>query len=464
MGFLVSGVVYADYPASPTPTSEFCNSVTCSGSPQSVCDASNSGLPAGSFVATRITDDRYSCKHKDTGYISTYADRRLNYCPHGGTYNATTNTCVGADAPPPPPPPGCPTIGGGSGRWAIPPAPMPGPAETGGCVSGCRVQMTGVQGCYGPTGSLADQAAGTASCVFDYLHTGSQCTPGADAPGTASDPGSVPRMDQVPPMKPPPGTSKCPSGTVQGGMDSAGTPICIGTGTTPKNAPPPPPKAESEKTETMPDGGTKTTKTETVTNADGSTTTNTTVTITKPDGSKSTSGGTVTSSTPSGAAGKADTPQKDDNNLCKQNPMLAICRNSSVAGSCGQITCEGDAIQCATLRAAAAMQCKQQADEDALKASPLTGKGQAAIDGADLADMPTPGKASVVDIGTVGQNADGWLGGGSAFEDFSFNAMGHTIVVPFAKVTGYLVALRYALMIMAALVSFRILSGAILRE
>jgi hypothetical protein len=36
--------------------------------------------------------------------------------------------------------------------------------------------------------------------------------------------------------------------------------------------------------------------------------------------------------------------------------------------------------------------------------------------------------------------------------------------VPLSKATGFLVGLRYALMVAALLVSFRILSGAILRD
>jgi hypothetical protein len=273
----------------------------------------------------------------------------------------------------------------------------------------------------------------------------------------------MPRVD-VPPFSPPPGKG-CPEGTVQAGSDSSGTPICMGTGSDPKNSPPPPPKIQSEKTTQNADGSTTKTTTTTTTNSDGSTTTVVNNVTTMPDGSTKTDTTKNTGNSSAGTPGKDESAKDDEKyDLCKQNPMLTICRNSSVTGTCGQITCEGDAIQCATLRAAAAMQCKQKEDEDGLKASPLTSKGQAAIDGTDLANLPSPSKSSVVNIGNSMQTAQGWLGAGSAFADVTFTVQGHQVVVPLSKWSGYLVSLRYVMMIIASLISFRILGTAILKE
>lgn len=307
-------------------------------------------------------------------------------------------------------------------------------------------------------------------CMWKVKRTGDLWT-GNETPGLGGNEAPEVNTDtpgKSPPLTPPPapggGSGSCPAGTVQAGSSADGTPVCMGTGTTTPSKPPKP-SIDTSKSEQQSDGSTKTTDTKTTTNSDGSTTTNTTVTITKPDGSKeTTSGGSTTGSNAAGQPGKEDKPE-DDNNLCKQNPNLSICRESSVSGTCGAITCVGDAIQCATLRAAAVMECRQKADEDGLKASPLTAKGNAAISGSDIASdkLPTPASGQTINLPGTGDTS-GWLGGGSPFDDVSFSLMGHSIVVPLAKWSGYLIGLRYALMVMASMVSFRILSGTILRS
>lgn len=361
--------------------------------------------------------------------------------------------------------PTCPKDSPGEGVWHAGSPGMPSPMQTGGCVNGCSVNMTDLKSCWGPTGTYADYEAGKAVCKFGYLTIGTQCTAGPGSPGTVPDPGSGPRMDQVPPQKPPPGTSSCPKGTVQGGFDSAGIPICIGTGSDPKNAPPLPPKIESSKTEQQADGSTKTTKTETITNSDGSTTTNTTVTITRPDGTKESSGGTVTSKTPTGTAGKADTPEKDQYDLCKQNPNLTICRNSSVSGACGEISCTGDAIQCATLRAAAAMQCTQQADKEALAASSSKALGDQILAGNDpmKGEIDAALKGSEVDLSKTALDQSGFVGGGSCFPDKTFMVVGKPVTVSFARVCQDIQPLRAAVMACAFIIAYLIVGRSVIQ-
>ena len=299
------------------------------------------------------------------GVLTQYGSASKQTCPTATPYfDAANLVCT---ATPPPPPPTCAPDKPGIGSWWAGKTGGENPTNvfvSGGCVGGCVVNMTGVNSCH----SYSD---GNDYCSYSYVSTGSSCTASGGMPAPANPPAdsSPPRTD-VPPVTPPPGQG-CPAGTVQGGVSSDGVPICIGTGSDPKNSPPPPPKVESEKSEPTPDGGTKNTHTSTTTNSDGSTTTTTTTTTTAPDGTKTVTVDKNTTLNSSGGAGKDESNKEDEKyDLCKQNPMLSICRNSSVSGSCGQITCQGDAIQCATLRAAAAMQCQQQTDIDSLKSMP----------------------------------------------------------------------------------------------
>lgn len=294
-------------------------------------------------------------------------------------------------------------------------------------------------------------------CTWTCEKTGNvkSSTAAGDAPGAPQE-ATDPRTD-IESFSPKRGD--CPKGTVQIGVSDVGTPQCLGTGTDPKNTPPAPPKIESEKNETLPDGSVKNTKTVTTTNTDLSKTTVTTVTITRPSGEKETNQDKKTTDTPAGKPG-AETPPETD--MCKQNPNLAVCRNSTVSGKCGETTCTGDAIQCATLRATAALQCKVEKDEEALKGSPLAAIGQAAIDGKDLDGLPNPKKAQVINVGTM--KAEGWLGNGAAFEDVSVSLRGQEILIPLSKWSSYLLPFRYMLMIIASLISYRVLAGAVLKE
>lgn len=109
------------------------------------------------------------------------------------------------------------------------------------------------------------------------------------------------------------------------------------------------------------------------------------------------------------------------------------------------------------------IQCKQQADSDEIKASSAASLGAAMAAGNDpsKALFPLVGNATIVQAPSSLDNS-GWLGGGSCFADKSVVVLGKTIVLPFSKGCDALLVLRYALMVAAALVSFKILSGAIL--
>jgi hypothetical protein len=371
----------------------------------------------------------------------------------------------GCAAPPPPP---CSTPSGQPVSWN---------QKTGHSASPDAAQGDGAPGPY-PTSSPSCGVSGTPKVEDcwstpasdggqDFFCKFSGTSNGQQAPaGTPSDAGSKPAGaagTNMPPTKAGPDGS-CPGGSTQGGVDSGGTPICVGSGTNPTGsnggAPTDARPTASTTTKTTDASGNKvTTTTGTRDNGDGSKTVTKTVETEAPDGSKSSSTTTTTGLTPGGKQGQ---PDKPDDDFCRVHPELNMCRNSSIAGQCGQITCMGDAIQCATLREAATIQCRQKEAEDAIKASPQFTLGNAAANGNDpeKGSLPAPGNGTTVDVSAL--SADGWLGGGAPIDDVSVEFQGQSIVIPFSKAASALIVLRYALMVAASLISFRILSGAVL--
>jgi len=310
------------------------------------------------------------------------------------------------------------------------------------------------------------QPSATGGKNFFCTYTGTST--GVDAPAGAPSAAS-PTDSKTEPTKgsgPADSSGNCPKGTVQAGMDSGGTPICMGTGTNPTGTGTNSPKDERPTTGTTTnttdeEGNNVETQTTTRQNSDGSTTTTTTKTITTPDGGKMVSGETTTSNTPGGKQGQPD-PKADS--FCKQNPQLTVCQNSSVAGSCGTISCTGDAIQCATLQQAAALRCSKDEDDKALKASGAYTLGQQVMSGADPLASSLPTSKNAVGIAVPSLDNSGWLGGGQCFPDKTITVQGQTITVPFSQACSIIVALRYALMAAASLVAFRILRAAFLSE
>jgi len=326
-------------------------------------------------------------------------------------------------------------------------------------VGGCAVSVRDVLVCRTETIS----GITSTYCMLELVRTGATAdNPTGQAPSTSDPDNPADPKVQSPPLTPT--GSQCPSGTVQVGSTASGTPMCVGGGSAP-GAPSNGPSTTTGpvQTTTSPDGSTVATQTVSKTNADGSVTTTTTTTKTAPDGTKTVSQSGSTSANAAGGAGVSENPE--DQNFCKQNPMLNVCRNSTVNGTCGEVTSNGDAIACATLRAAAASECRSKALEDDLKKSELTTLGNAAIGGNDpmKSQFPTAQNGQVVQ-GPSSLDSSGWLGGGSCFADKSVALLGRVIVLPFSQVCQYLIGLRYALMVVAAIFSFKILSGAILNR
>lgn len=419
---------------------KFTRSVNTIGQPMVVCY----GIKAGATVESAL---RSGNGHSHCFSPTQYAD-----------YAA--KKCVGEKPPDTNPPPSCKA--GESGDYTYKSGPRGGannysPYKGQPNDGTCDVRCKEVKECFSKPNSNSPD---TVYCIHVCEKTGNPKSSGdgSDSPQDGKEPDD--KRDDAPPFDSPKGP--CPAGSVQAGVNSDGVPRCVGTGSEPKNPQPKPPTTEKQDTQQNPDGSSTTTTTTTTSNSDGSTTTVVSKTTTGSDGKKTTTESRDTTKSPTGGSGR-DESKKDEEkyDLCKQNPHLTICKNSSVAGTCGQVSCDGDAIQCATLRAAAAMQCKQQENEDLLKASPLTARGNAAINGTDLDGLPNSKNAEVVNIPTL--NAQGWLGNGAAFRDVSITVQGKQIVVPLSKWSDYLLPFRYIMMIIASLISYRILAGAITR-
>lgn len=323
-----------------------------------------------------------------------------------------------------------------SSAWAAGPAPVPNPV----CSSGCQLNVWGKSALW-----VKDEPGANGYYQAGYnlstMHKGVECTGDTNLAPVAA------------PTAPPPEPNRCPNGTVQVGIDSAGIPMCKG------DAPPvSQDKNTQTTTQTNSDGSTTKTTTETTTNRDGSTTTNTTTTTTNADGSTTTTHSSSTGKTPDGKDGKSD---QEDSEFCRANPNLAICKNSSVSGECDQVTCEGDAIQCAIVRQITARNCADKKLQEALEQSGLHEIGKAVLDGDNAFKAKSPLNPENGITFELPQQLDQekFLGEGACFPDKHIPFKGMTITIPFSQVCPYLLPLRYALMVAAMLTALYIVSG-----
>lgn len=306
-------------------------------------------------------------------------------------------------------------------------------------------------------------------CDFKVKNTGVALPAGGSSPSNQSPSSAI-----KPPGTPAGMTPKaadasgvCPLGSVQGGVDGSGIPICIGTGTAPASPTVAPTTVTAAPVvNSNPDGGTTTTQSIVSTNADGSKTTTTTTSIVAADGSKTLSQVATVSKSTAGADGVSDSTDPNKNGFCQSNPNLTVCKNSSVAGVCGAVTCTGDAIQCSTLRAAAAMECRDKTDHDTLAASPLVASGNAAIAGADSmkGQADAMWKGDTVDLSSQNLDQSGFVGAGSCFPDKTFTVRGKSVTVSFATVCSNVQPLRYIILACAFIAAYMLISKSVLQS
>jgi hypothetical protein len=339
---------------------------------------------------------------------------------------------------------------------------LPKPPLDGSTDGECKLKLVDVKSCYLGVDDVS-------YCTYIGERSGDPLAASDKVPGpsteVAAKPGEEPLPTNAGSVKD--GTA-CPKGTVAGGFSADGLINCVGTGSTPKNPSANPKTTQVATSTTNPDGSVTVTTTTIKVNADGSNTT----TVDKVTTASPSNGGGVTKEqtkettpTAGGAPGK-ETPDKPQEqvNFCKQNPNLAVCRESSVSGTCGQTACVGDAIQCATLRSAAAMECRERDAVEELKRMPVRGSGQAIMDGAD----PQQGaidamlKGEVIDLSRPNLDESGFLGGGSCFAPKNFMVAGRSVTVEFGIICDNIQPLRYVVLACAFIVAYLLVSKSVM--
>lgn len=327
------------------------------------------------------------------------------------------------------------------------------------CSNRCQVKMDIAKGGSAIKSCQVEQTASAngyfrQSCNVSMVGVGGACGGNEPAPdgGASSAPSTANDAKN----------GECPSGSVPAGQSASGMTVCKGV-KPPTNAPP----VNTVTGPKTPDGngGTNQTTVDTTTNADGSTTKKTTTTNVAADGSSTTSVNSVTSAAPGGAPGTPSTPA-DASDMCKQHPELTVCQNSQVQGSCEQISCTGDAIQCATLRAAATLQCRDQEDRDGLKSSSSASLGDAIANGNDPMSGQIAGmlKGTSVDMSSQSLDQGGFLGGGTCFPDRTMTVFGRTVRLSFSAVCNNIQPLRYAFLAIGFILAYLIVSKSILQS
>lgn len=407
-------------------------------------------LGSGSYDCTAATGERAS-QYGGPGdivkraYICPYGGTRSGYncinapsCEDGGTRNPSTGACETT------PQQQCEQSGGhwgtnhsAGGRFVVQNNCYPNPprcAEAGGMI---LLDESLDSRCAPPQEGSCPEDIGDIPYVGNL--GGGQCLLGG---GTEPDPEPEPDPKPEPDQTPPGCAPNQQSGTVQG------VPVCI-------NKPPPPPTDSTDtKTETKPtpDGGTKettTTTNTTVNNTTNTTTTTTTVTTVIKDAAGNVTGTTTdTSSVVQDSAG-----------YCKENPGAEVCGEGGAewAGGCddpGRVMheCKGDPIQCAIAEQTLRTRCALAASDEVVQAFKDivdfdgTGEGE----GLDRKEISVPETLDVMEIG-----------GGEGLVDKSYTVMGRTITVPFSAINTYLDIFGAAMMMIAWIVAFNTIRGAI---
>lgn len=256
----------------------------------------------------------------------------------------------------------------------------------------------------------------------------------------------------------PPPLDPCPAGTHNIGAD-ASQPNCAVGAVPPSSSP----YVKSGSRSNSDGSTTQTTTTTTVINNADNTQTTTTITNTTNVSAGGTASPTVTSSDSStrpltGTKGDANNPDKPKD-FCSLHPEVNVCKNSSVAGSCGALQCAGDAIQCASLVEQQRMFC------ESLTSSTLVDLGKSLLAGNEV---PLAGSASVpnvVDLGGMTRlDASPFLGGGACFPDQVFPFYGRTVAIPWSRACDPLAGLRMVVMFLAYFSAYKMLSGVVIRE
>jgi len=241
------------------------------------------------------------------------------------------------------------------------------------------------------------------------------------------------------------------------GMQSAGTSCTVGSGVAtaePSEAPAPPTPCQTGTCSGTVNGvqmclkcsnsENKASNTNVTNNADGSQTSKLTVTSQKinPDGTVTTTTSTYTTQYPAGGgspttAVTSESKTDDQRSFCKENPELAMCKDSSFGGSCGAFQCTGDGIQCAIAREQHNRNC-----EMFVTTTTLSTLGTAVAGGSDPSASSLPQHSSQLVTVPVGAISESTFLTGGTLSDQTFDLWGgKTLVIPWSKwnvVLGYM--------------------------
>ena len=417
-------------------------------SPLDACNAVLSAAMKPGSVS-RVSDTSYKCNDKN----GTHQDNLTAWgsCDAGTTFNPVTGTCSSPTTTTTTTTTTNPCPASGTVSVSVPSAWLgadgrpigslfPAPSGTY-SYQGCMVAITP----QGFTGTCTSTPGGPwpalGYCTYNATHTGVQ--------GSGS-----PLPDAPPAPNTTPDNGKCPKGTISGGVDSSGIPICIGSKTDSV------PDAGKETTSkpppvTNPDGSTTETETKERVNSDGSKTTTTTTTETASNGQRTVTVTQSTSAKPTGEKGQDD----KNTDFCEKNPQLTICKNSTVSGSCESTSCEGDAIQCEILRQQRKQYCEDRAD------TPESNLGKSLLSGNDpmksQIDQVMAGEER--DFSSTSLDQSGFIGGGSCLANRSFTAFGQTIEMNFTSVCNNLAPARYGVLAMSFIVAYLIVARSVLQ-
>jgi hypothetical protein len=436
---------------------------------------SNSYTPSNGSGAKRVTETHcqyYVSTTQVWGNLFPWSTASVQRCPYGGTLS--NGQCVSL--------PACPEgqVRQEDGQCVPPPSPCSGPneydADTTGsspfcqcvagwttgpdgqcsvskcqdwydsgvtlnvttslpfdstvCHSGCSVTRSTVPG--GSSSYSYTTSDGSTKFMTQVRHTGQHCSSSADVEADPTNPDVPPDETEPAPSDPQP--SSCAAGTCPGTFN--GQQICL------------PCSAqdvvnESSKVVTNPDGSTVTTE---ITqrdykNANGTVTRETIVTTTTRDAQ-----GNVVSTSVTGSTSNAP-----KSGFCEENPTADICGVGRYSASCNeQFICEGDAVQCGIALESHKTACSLNATESVLaefeSIRSFTGIGSG--EGLDVRQVDS----SNLDVPMIG--------GGPGLSDVSVTVMGQTVVLPFSKLNLYLQMFGYAMLAIAWIMAYRIISGA----
>jgi hypothetical protein len=472
--------VFADYPASRYHWVRGCSGVQRLNDPEAACrdvvnDHSETCWHSSgqeNYTYSHVADGRCYATRLNGTLANMYMDVGEQFCPYGGSYrgggicsgdpvcpagqvydpnankcaqqacalgqvrNTITQQCQ-------PPCHGAGTSGGSDyvSPYTIQPKTI--------CRDGCELNVGG--------GTTIPNSSGTDwYMVTGLTHTGEFCTGAIDANGDGTGYDSHDEPTDLPPVSVTPDTDpprceagKCP-GTINGQYQCM---PCKDVATPEKPVTQYDTKTETQTTGTPPDRTTTSTTTQTKATHDGSGTVTTSTTSTKtttgPDGN----GGTTTTTETSNEEKKE--PQES---FCKENPTSAFCKEGKWSGTCeSEFQCDGDAVQCATAKAAWGAYCLDKKYEETqagnLAAAILSGNDP------DAENNPlNPENIDDIDIAARAAVAPRQLSE-SCIPDQSFVVAGATFTLDTSKFCELMSICGNILVALASIAAFRIVGG-----